>query len=136
MTEKSLIDRTSVIIRSAGERTEQLCRKLIIEQGVSPENLVAIKEVPFSAALKKSFQAGIERGLKWTLCNDADVLLRPGAVETIAAIRAAGRRTIFLSNNPTKTREQYAAKLGYGGHPKNLAQWGANTALDALRQKL
>ncbi len=25
---------------------------------------------------------------------------------------------------------------GYGGHPKNLAQWGANTALDALRQKL
>ena len=83
MTEKSLIDRTSVIIRSAGERTEQLCRKLIIEQGVSPENLVAIKEVPFSAALKKSFQAGIERGLKWTLCNDADVLLRPGAVEAM-----------------------------------------------------
>ena len=39
-----------------------------------------------------------------------DTLL-PGAAETIAALRAAGRRTIFLSNNPTKTREQYAAKL-------------------------
>ncbi|HNP71925.1 MAG TPA: HAD-IIA family hydrolase [Kouleothrix sp.] len=37
--------------------------------------------------------------------------LLPGAAETIAALRAAGRRTIFLSNNPTKTREQYAKKL-------------------------
>jgi phosphoglycolate/pyridoxal phosphate phosphatase family enzyme len=35
----------------------------------------------------------------------------PGAAETIAALRADGRRTIFLSNNPTKTRQQYAAKL-------------------------
>ena len=39
-----------------------------------------------------------------------DTLL-PGAAETIAALRAAGRRTIFLSNNPTRTRAQYAAKL-------------------------
>jgi phosphoglycolate/pyridoxal phosphate phosphatase family enzyme len=35
----------------------------------------------------------------------------PGAAETVAALRAAGKRTVFLSNNPTKTREQYAAKL-------------------------
>ena len=35
----------------------------------------------------------------------------PGAAETIAALRGAGRRTVFLSNNPTKTRQQYAAKL-------------------------
>ncbi len=41
----------------------------------------------------------------------------PGAAETIAALRAAGRRTIFLSNNPTKTRAQYAAKLTKMGIP-------------------
>lgn len=41
----------------------------------------------------------------------------PGAAETIAALRAAGKRTIFLSNNPTKTREQYAAKLTRLGIP-------------------
>ena len=40
----------------------------------------------------------------------SDTLL-PGAAETIAALRKAGRRTIFLSNNPTKTRSQYATKL-------------------------
>jgi hypothetical protein len=39
----------------------------------------------------------------------------PGAAETIAALRAAGKRTIFLSNNPTKTREQYALKLSHMG---------------------
>lgn len=39
-----------------------------------------------------------------------DVLL-PGSAETLAGLRAAGRRVAFLSNNPTKTREQYVAKL-------------------------
>src|ERR671938_302656 len=35
----------------------------------------------------------------------------PGAIETVAALRAAGRRVVFLSNNPPRSREQYAAKL-------------------------
>ncbi|MDR2896588.1 MAG: HAD-IIA family hydrolase [Propionibacteriaceae bacterium] len=37
--------------------------------------------------------------------------LLPGAAVTIAAIRAAGKTVRFLSNNPTKTPQQYAAKL-------------------------
>ena len=41
----------------------------------------------------------------------------PGAAETVAALRAAGRRTIFLSNNPTRTRQQYASKLAGMGIP-------------------
>ena len=45
-----------------------------------------------------------------------DTLL-PGAAETITALRKAGRRTIFLSNNPTKTRSQYATKLTQLGIP-------------------
>src|SRR3712207_6152344 len=43
--------------------------------------------------------------------------LLPGASETVAAIRASGRRTVFLSNNPTKTRDEYAAKLSRLGIP-------------------
>jgi NagD protein len=43
--------------------------------------------------------------------------LLPGAAETVAALRVAGKRTIFLSNNPTKTREQYTAKLARMGIP-------------------
>ncbi len=46
--------------------------------------------------------------------------LLPGAAETIAGLRAAGKRTIFLSNNPTKTRQQYAAKLSELGIPTQV----------------
>ena len=48
-----------------------------------------------------------------------DTLL-PGAAETIMALRKAGRRTIFLSNNPTKTRSQYMAKLTHLGIPTSV----------------
>jgi phosphoglycolate/pyridoxal phosphate phosphatase family enzyme len=46
--------------------------------------------------------------------------LLPGAAETITALRKAGRRTIFLSNNPTKTRSQYATKLTQLGIPTSI----------------
>lgn len=39
-----------------------------------------------------------------------DALL-PGAGETIRRLRALGRPAVFLSNNPTNTREAYAEKL-------------------------
>lgn len=39
-----------------------------------------------------------------------DALL-PSAGETITRLREMGKRTVFLSNNPTRTREEYAAKL-------------------------
>lgn len=35
----------------------------------------------------------------------------PGAVETLAKLRAAGRKIAFLSNNPTHTRETYVQRL-------------------------
>ena len=43
--------------------------------------------------------------------------LIPGAADTIAALRAAGRRVAFLSNKPLYTREDYADKLTRLGVP-------------------
>lgn len=43
--------------------------------------------------------------------------LLPAAGETIARLREMGRRTVFLSNNPTRTREEYAHKLTRLGLP-------------------
>jgi phosphoglycolate/pyridoxal phosphate phosphatase family enzyme len=37
--------------------------------------------------------------------------LLPTAGETIATLRSQGRRTVFLSNNPTRTKQEYVAKL-------------------------
>ncbi|HEV8471325.1 MAG TPA: HAD-IIA family hydrolase [Methylomirabilota bacterium] len=51
----------------------------------------------------------------WLLDLDGTVYLGealiPGAAETIAALRADGRRVAFLSNKPLQTRAEYAAKL-------------------------
>jgi arabinose operon protein AraL len=44
-------------------------------------------------------------------------LLIPGAAETIAALRADGRRVAFLSNKPLYTRADYAKKLTRLGIP-------------------
>src|SRR5262245_12345694 len=43
--------------------------------------------------------------------------LIPGAEQTIAALRAAGRRVAFLSNKPLQTRADYARKLTRLGIP-------------------
>ncbi|HZY40607.1 MAG TPA: HAD family hydrolase, partial [Anaerolineae bacterium] len=45
-----------------------------------------------------------------------DALL-PNAHRAITTIRAAGKCTVFLSNNPTHTRQEYAAKLTKLGLP-------------------
>jgi arabinose operon protein AraL len=44
-------------------------------------------------------------------------VLIPGASETIAALRADGRRVAFLSNKPLQTRDDYARKLTKLGIP-------------------
>jgi phosphoglycolate/pyridoxal phosphate phosphatase family enzyme len=43
--------------------------------------------------------------------------LLPTAGETIERLRGMGKRTVFLSNNPTHTREAYAARLTRLGLP-------------------
>jgi len=95
MTDGMVEPRASIIIRSSGERTEQACKNLILEQGIPAENLFVLREAPFSKALRKSLELGLERGLKWTLCNDADVLLRPAAVKTMLALAEQQEEQIF-----------------------------------------
>ncbi|MFN8483448.1 MAG: HAD-IIA family hydrolase [Anaerolineae bacterium] len=48
-----------------------------------------------------------------------DALL-PAAGETITTLREMGRRTVFLSNNPTHTQQEYAARLARLGLPTPL----------------
>lgn len=75
------LDNVTVIIRSIEERTEQLCKKLIFEQGIQEKDLFIVCEVPFSKSMKVSFETGIKQNKKWTFCVDADVLLRPGSIK-------------------------------------------------------
>ncbi len=84
-----------IVIRSVGERTVAKCQSLIIDQGVSPEDIEVICESPFSKALLTSYEVGIKRGKKWTLCVDGDLLLKSKAIEKMVSIIESTNDRVF-----------------------------------------
>lgn len=92
--QSALAQRVTIIIRTAGERTEDLCKKLIEEQGVK-EQIFFTRETPFSAALRKSYEIGISEGRPWTFCLDADVLLRESSIQKLLRFAEAQPSNIF-----------------------------------------
>ncbi len=72
-----------VIVRAAGERTQQCCVELIKQQGFTEDQISVVNEFPFAAALKRSYEIGLNHGYTWTFCVDADVLLRSGALHDL-----------------------------------------------------
>jgi len=92
------ITNAAVVIRSSGERTEALCKKLIAEQ-VAQKNIFLVKgEKPFSNALERMFQIGIECNLPWTIAVDADLLVSENGISSIIAI-AENRHDNFFEIN-------------------------------------
>lgn len=89
-----LAQRVTIIIRTAGERTTDLCKKLIEEQGVK-EQIFFTCETPFSAALRKSYEIGISEGRPWTFCVDADVFLRPHSIELLLSFAERQQQHVF-----------------------------------------
>lgn len=77
-----MLSNVLVVVRSAHERTEELAAYLACKQA-SEQHVVIIHERPFSKALAKSFKIGLDYGLDWTLCLDADCLLLPTAIAAL-----------------------------------------------------
>lgn len=89
-TRQDVERRVTVVIRSAAERTVELCRSLLLEQ-LPDEHLHCIQESPFSRAVTRTFELGLEANLPWTAAVDADVLVRPHALtQLIDAAEQAG----------------------------------------------
>ncbi len=92
------ISNASVIIRSSGERTEDLCKELIDKQ-VIDKNIHIIKGVkPFSNALKKMFEIGLDSNLPWTIAVDADLLVLPNAISNLINIAENASKNVFEIN--------------------------------------
>lgn len=91
----SLNDRISVIIRSSGERTEFLCKELVLAQGISEENISIIRKIPFTLALQASYETGISLNRPWTLCLDADILLLPQSISVMAGFAEKQATSVF-----------------------------------------
>lgn len=80
----SLTRDITVIIRSSGERTEAVCRKLLAEQAEA-DCIEMVQEAPFYQALRQTLIRGRAAGRTWTLAVDADLLVRTGALAEMAA---------------------------------------------------
>jgi hypothetical protein len=75
-------DQLVVVIRSVGERTEQLCKSLMTK-AIDENQIHVIREVPFEESLRESFRIGQKSGSKWLLVVDADLLILPHSVGEI-----------------------------------------------------
>lgn len=73
------IPEITVIIRSAGERTVQAC-KVLLEEVFPADQIHIIEEAPFSKALRRSLEIGLEEKRPWIACVDADVLINKEGV--------------------------------------------------------
>ncbi|MBW1860500.1 MAG: hypothetical protein JRI70_10675 [Deltaproteobacteria bacterium] len=88
----------TVVIRSVGERTQSWCQRICADD-TGDENVALVRDVhPFSEALRQSYLIGIDRGRKWTLCIDADVLLAKGAIRKLVAIAHKTHDKLFDVN--------------------------------------
>jgi hypothetical protein len=84
--QETLKTNVSAIIRSTSERTEELCRYSILQNGIPGENIDIIKNIsPFSAALRKGYELAIAKNKKFTFFIDADMVVLPNALYTMIA---------------------------------------------------
>ena len=92
-----LIDNCTVVIRSVGERTTELCR-YIIEQQVFSKNVFVINEIPFSKAVQKTFTIGLDNNLPWTIAIDADVLTSSKGLRRLVSCAETYQEPFFKGN--------------------------------------
>lgn len=71
------------VVRSVGERTERACIEALRMAGAPQENIVVVNETPFSESLRKTYRLGIESGMQWVYCVDADVIVRDDAIKQL-----------------------------------------------------
>ncbi len=88
-------EKTTVIVRAAGERTTEACVYLL-ERMFGVGQVIAINEVPFSRAVRKGFEYGIEAAREWTLILDADVLVRQASIYELLAYADTLPREAFV----------------------------------------
>jgi len=93
-TRNELANQVCVIIRSIGERTEGLCRRLLSLQ-VPEQSIFVIHKTPFTEALRETYRMGLKSGCRWTVVIDADLLVRPRAIEQVLNVAERLDKSVF-----------------------------------------
>jgi hypothetical protein len=71
-----------IVVRSSGERTLEICVKLLKDQRKDIE-IHIIEEQPFDAALLSCYKMGLSSGADWLITIDADTLLFDGSIDVL-----------------------------------------------------
>jgi hypothetical protein len=98
------------VIRSNGERTKDLCARLLREQ-IEAE---CIEIAPFTEAVRRCFEIAIEAKADWLLTVDADVLVFPKAVEKMINRTAEMPKQVFHFQG--MIRDKLSRKVRNAGH--------------------
>jgi hypothetical protein len=120
-----------VVIRGSNERTEELCIHLAKEQ-VPEDHVVVIHERPFSEAVRKGFQIGLDFALKWTLYLDADILLCKNALSDLVGYMEQQPDTSLGGHG--KLLDKFIARDRFGGphlYRTSLLEKALNVVPDA-----
>lgn len=82
----------TVILRSAGERTEEAAMSLLRDFA---GEVHLVKTAPFSMAVKECFETGIKDAKEWTLVIDADVLINPSGLAELVELSCGLSDDVF-----------------------------------------
>lgn len=96
---KKILDDCIVVIRSVGERTEELCKYAIQQNGINPEHIFMIKnKAPFSKALKEGHKLAIKQNKTFTFFIDADQIILPNSLEFMLNVAInLPKKTLFIN---------------------------------------
>lgn len=98
------------MIRSNGERTKDICERLVSSQ----IDVQCIEVAPFTEAVRRCFEIGIEAKADWLLTIDADVLVFPKAVDRFISRTAEMPRNVFHFQG--QIRDKLHRKVRCAGH--------------------
>jgi hypothetical protein len=77
------LENIQVIIRSIGERTLDLSRLSVLNQGIDKNNIFVINQLSLEEALRIMMENSISNNSKYTIALDADVVLMPDSIKNL-----------------------------------------------------
>ncbi|MFW2437771.1 MAG: hypothetical protein ACN4GR_00195 [Arenicellales bacterium] len=112
------------VIRTVGERTEEVCIELVNRQKDEHETLHVVREKTHANAVESTIGLGLESKADWLVAIDADMLLIPGSMSTI-------RNEIQLCSNDTAILHPAVVDKLY-----RMRRWGLTVYRKSILEEL
>lgn len=84
------------IIRTIGERTEEVCFELAKMQCQPGENITVLREPTHAGAIGKTIETGMDSTADWVIVLDSDMLLLPGGMSLVRKDLASCDDSVFF----------------------------------------